>query len=257
MAAAGMPASMGGGGAIADELGTGTSGSRAGAAIGGSAGAAGTPATSGAGAGGSSGGGDAAGSAGASAPAEPEKYECTQIYGGSRDGLWFSIFEQQGRDAEWQSVFLAGSSGGYLEDWAEANNPNYARSPDSPCASQSSTPERVVFALAGWMEANQQEYYAHIASVVEQLKTRFPGVRRIELATAVRAPGNQTCHDDIRTTVPPAQDAAIAQVVAENPDLLTIGHKFEAESCAYFSGHNITSVGAAGFARQAIAYYAD
>jgi len=194
------------------------------------------------------------------APDEPvteplQEFTCTHLYGGSRDELWYDLFEPQVDGNQFQGVFLSGSNGGFIEGWARPDNPDFARPPVSPCSSLSSAPDRVVFTLAGWMEESQQEFYEHITSIVLQVMEQFPSVQRIELATAVRSFDNEICNNDIKTTILPETDAAIEQVVTDYPGLVFVGSKFESPDCSYFSGHNVTPEGAIGFAQQAVAYY--
>jgi hypothetical protein len=78
-----------------------------------------------------------------------------------------------------------------------------------------------------------------LTAVVKNLEAKYPGVKRIELGTFVRAPGNKPCPQAApkRSTIAQAEDDAIAMVAAANPDLVRVHPRFEAKTGSEFSGN--------------------
>jgi hypothetical protein len=95
--------------------------------------------------------------------------------------------------------------------------------------------------------------------VVKNIKDKFPGVKSIELATFVRAPGNKACpqRDAPRSTIHPSADEGIAKVVATDPVLLKASPKFEVTACSDFSGNppHFTAAGGKKVAAIIAAHY--
>ena len=84
-------------------------------------------------------------------------------------------------------------------------------------------------------------------------------MKRIELGTFVRAPGNMPCPQAPakRSTIAPAEDQAIAMVAAANPDLVRVHPKFEAKTCGEFSGNppHPSAAGGAAWAKMYAEHY--
>ena len=70
------------------------------------------------------------------------------------------------------------------------------------------------------------------------MKQKFVGVKRIELLSTLRSPGNRLCpnDNDPGTIVPEYVDQAIAAVAAESGGLVTVGPKIELQDCSWWAG---------------------
>ncbi|MES1209439.1 MAG: hypothetical protein ABUS79_26165 [Pseudomonadota bacterium] len=246
----------GGSGAAGGATGGGAGGAAggAGAPAGGSAGAGrgGAPGTGGvAGAAGKAGGrgGSGAGGGGGSGP-----FTCTEVIGlGLTNEWWSQGFLSAVDKTKFQ---LKWHHQGYVEAWADPNSPFWvnqgdSQAPDggapiqSPCAKDSLAPDRVMFVAVDFDLVTQSAWVTALDSVVATIKGKYStNLKRIELTTLVRCPGNMMCNSKANygpganvtvsredCYVPPYVDAAIAQVVAANPDLLAVGPEPQATMC--------------------------
>ena len=82
------------------------------------------------------------------------------------------------------------------------------------------------------------------------IRKKYPGVRRIDLLTMLRGPGNRSCGSEM-TVVEPYVDAAVSAVAERFPGLVFAGPKVTAESCDVFTkrGPHFTDAGMAAVAR--------
>ena len=231
---------------------TATGGATGGAASGGAAGPAGSggspgpEGSGGSGAGGAEPSADAGpsgtGGAGpAPAPtgaAEPESlYTCTHLIGINATEEWFSAgFETMVDNAKWQIVRV---HSGFVDLWAQPGAAVWNTGVNSPCAMNSKTPDRIIFIGLKFEWTDKKLWVDALTAVVKNLKDKFPGVKRIELGSFVRGPGNKPCSSRpaYRSTIHPSQDDAIAEVVATDPVLLRASPKFEVSACSDFSGN--------------------
>lgn len=176
------------------------------------------------------------GSASSGGSADTGTYECTLILGILTTGEWYTEggFETLVNDAKWELQYV---HSGHVELWADASDPIWNTTTTSPCASRASTPDRVLYVAANYDYALVTEWKPKLESVVANIKSKYPGAKRIELGTWVRAPGNVVCSgtDPARTTIGSAEDQAISEVAAENPGLVYVSPKFEAKTCSEFS----------------------
>jgi hypothetical protein len=182
-------------------------------------------------------------------------YVCTQIMGVSVTGDWFGAgFETGVDDKRFQAITR---SHAFIELWGDPKNDIWTVPVVSPCAERSTNPDRVVFTTVNWQFKTTEEWVTAMTKVVNVLKAKYSGLRRIELLTMLRAPGNKTCGNDM-SVVAPAVDEAVAKVVAANPTLVTPGPKLEAPSCAVFTkgGPHYTPLGMAAVAKVYAAHYA-
>jgi hypothetical protein len=102
-----------------------------------------------------------------------------------------------------------------------------------------------------------------LSKIVVNLQSKYPSVRRIELMTLTRAPGNVVCApggSSSETIIPAWTDVAIAATATMYPGLVVQAPKFEVPACADFMQGGLapqyTDAGAADVARLFGAYYA-
>ncbi|HXK20032.1 MAG TPA: hypothetical protein VNG33_19610 [Polyangiaceae bacterium] len=229
---AGAAVTTGGGGAAATG---GTAAGTAGTApAGGSAGTAGAGGAMGGG-GGSSGG--AGGSGGAATFPDPSTFVCNGMLGVSVNDDWFTAgFETVVPDAKWQ---LRWRSLAFVELWADPQNSIWSEPLVSACASGSTSPDRVLYTPVNWTYTTTDEWLPKLTAVIENIKTKYQGVKEIDLMTMLRAPGNMVCGDpSVAATkeqvTAPVLDQSITLVAAKYPGLVRVLPPFYAPSCDVF-----------------------
>jgi hypothetical protein len=192
---------------------------------------------------------------GAAAAPQPG-FVCTEIIGVSVTGDWFGAgFEKLVEDGRFQARTR---KHGFVEFWGNPKDPIWSEPIASPCAKSSAAPDRVVFTGVNWQYKTTDEWTAALTKAVQVIQGRYPAVRRIELLTMLRGPGNKSCGNDQETVVAPVVDEAVAKVVAAYPKLVVPAPRFEAPSCAVFTkgGPHFTPEGMAAVAKVYGAHYA-
>ena len=229
---AGATGGAGAGGA-AGSVGAGGRGGSAGG--GGSAGAAGNVgaggrggSTGGGGAGGVSGlggaggHGGAAGVSGGGGTGGQGAFVCSLLIGNSTTQQWFDggFLTYPGIDpTHWELYWVAHH---YLDSWANPADTGWTTPLDMghACASDSTTPDRVIF-IATFAPPYPAEatYQTDLTSIVNNIKAKYSTVKRIELMTLIRSPGNSdtACSSKANNeqSIPPAEDDGIAAVAAD------------------------------------------
>ncbi len=188
-----------------------------------------------------------------------QSFVCNQVMGLSVTGEWYAAgFETAVTDGRWQAITLTHA---YVDLWADPTNTVWTTPVVSPCTQNSNNPDRILFTGCNWDYTTVDQWTAALTAVVENLKVKYPNVKRIDLLTMLRAPGNQPCPDatNQETIVQPFIDAAIAKVVAAYPGLVTAAPKFEAPNCDVFilGGPHFTPDGQAAIAKVYGTYYAN
>jgi hypothetical protein len=194
--------------------------------------------------------------AGPAGPAEtPMSYACNLVLGIKQTGEWFTAgFESIVENARWEVVPV---HNGHIELWADPKNGIWAEKPQSPCAPATS-PDRVIFVGTNYDYTTVEEFLPKYVAVIENIKAKFAGVKRIELQTHVRAPGNVACPGalDFKTTIKPAQDQALEMAVAKYPGLVVASPKFEVSACADYGLYpHFKGTGAATVAKRIGEHY--
>jgi len=214
-------------------------GADGGPAAGGSAGASRSGAT-----GGASGSVDAGGSGGASGGADasaPTGFVCNQVTAMTLTREWYDAgFESFVTANRWQ---LKAREHGYITEWSNPNSDFWNEPIESPCAQGSTQPDHVVLTVLSWVPpccATQAEWQTQISGAISTLRAKYPGLRRIDLMTVIRGPGNHLCPAAPAAgetiVIPPELDGALAAAATQFPGLVFVAPKFEAPSCAAFSG---------------------
>jgi hypothetical protein len=173
---------------------------------------------------------------------------CNSVLGIDSTSEWFtSGFENQVPNARWQIIYF---HPGYVEDWADAGDPVWSQPITSACTTNSTNPDRVIFnAFSDPSDStynNATAYAAGLTKVVENLKSKYPGVKRIDLLAMTRAPNNMPCVASNRESIVETWvDTAMAMVAANYPGLVTVSPAFYAPSCDVFAsgGPHFTDAG--------------
>jgi hypothetical protein len=183
-----------------------------------------------------------------------EPFSCTQVMGVSVTGDWFGAGFEQGVDGDrWQAMTRTHA---FVDLWANPKDEIWSVPVASPCAKDAGSPDRVLFMAVNWEYKTAAEWTGALTRVVQGLRARYPRLRRIELLTMLRAPGNRSCGNTM-SVVAPFVDEAVARVAAANPALVRVGPRLEAPSCAVFvkGGPHFSDAGMKDVARVYAAAY--
>ncbi len=248
VAASGTPAQTGSSSGTPGDSGSSTTGSETSGEGSGASGASGSIGASGAGTGSTSG----AASSGGSAAVGP--FTCNLVLGLFTTSQWFNgtnpggatkDFIMDGVDAaKWESKTLKYS---YIEKWIPANSTNWNLTTNNPCATNSTTPDRVVF--VGFspgttsMDQTQAGWQTLLTEMIATIKMKYPSVKQIDMLTMGRAPNNMLCanNNDVWTVIPPYEDAAYAAVAAASTTFpIVVGPKYFVPDCNSYEFANDT-----------------
>ena len=192
--------------------------------------------------------------------AQASGFACTQVIGLVLTSEWYLAGFENGIDnARWQLKWAEHS---YVDEWAKPASPFWDTPIVSPCAQETTMPDRVVFVSLSWTIKAQSEFETALNAVVANIKTKYPSVRTIDLLSIVRGPANAACDPNPNATestqIPAGLDAAMAAVAARNPGFVSVGPKVEATACSDFTGvgPHLTSAGNMKMAQKYSAYYA-
>jgi hypothetical protein len=162
-------------------------------------------------------------------------FVCSWVLGIHTTAEWFMAgFENVVDPARWQ---VSGIEMAQF-DWAKPDSPLWNSPITSPCATNSKTPDRIVFTGVDGTSTTAAQFLPQYVSVVNIIKMRFPSVERIDLMTTARAPGDIECVNAQRPAssyIQPGQDEAIAMTVAMFPGFVFATPKWEVASCSDFT----------------------
>ncbi|HEX3698293.1 MAG TPA: hypothetical protein VH374_23175 [Polyangia bacterium] len=201
------------------------------------------------------GGGGAAPDAAGDTPAAGGPFACSEMIGLWVMSQWWDPFEKIVDAAAWQYIFV---HHGYLETWADPTSAYWATTTISPCAQKAGSPDRVIFLPFSLTLNTEEQWQTNLSKVVDAIKTKFPGVKRIEFISTIRSPNNQTCanDNDPNVVVPAYVDQAIQTVASTSGGLVTVGPKIEVANCSWWAGGtDLTGAGNTGIGQLYGAYY--
>jgi hypothetical protein len=186
---------------------------------------------------------------------------------------WFrgGFLEQPGIDAtKWELIWVAHH---YTDAWGKPGDAawNTALDKGHACAQNATAPDRVAFMATQWSHTTAAEWVKDLTGIVENIKTRWPGVKRIELMASTSAPGNMPCPaaggKNNETIVPAIGYEAIDSMPAKYPGLVVALPHFAVPACSDFIGNGTapqyapnatatTGLAVLDVARMFAAYYA-
>ena len=156
---------------------------------------------------------------------------------------WFEAGFQQNAgivDGRWQ---LKAREHGYITEWANPNSDFWnERSSRHVRTDHQPRPRRPDGAEPGAPCCVTQPQVGRADhGGLNNLKAKYSALKRIDLMTVIRGPGNMLCPTppatDETIVVPPELDAALAAAATKFPEpVLRLAPKFEAPNCAAFSG---------------------
>jgi hypothetical protein len=164
-------------------------------------------------------------------------YACTLMIGIQATEEWYNFgFETMVDNSKWELIWV---HSGFVELWANSNDPVWSTAITSPCAQNPTKPDRVIFLALNFLYTTAAEWNPVVSMAVDNIKAKYPSAKRIELMSFIRAPGNSACSQAPapRSTITPAQDDAMAISAAANPGLVFVAPKFEAKTCSEFSSN--------------------
>ena len=190
-------------------------------------------------------------------PPDNHDYTCTLVIGIQATGQWYNAgFEKLVDGNKWEVIAVHSAK---VESWADPNNGLWANNPSSPCTMNAKNPDRILFTGLNWVYDKVEQWVPPLTASVKNLQAKYPGVKRIELRTFVRAPMNQPCPggSDYKSFIKPAQDEANEIVARMFPGLVFVAPRLEVRTCADFGGRapHFSSAGAQAVAKiVAVAY---
>jgi len=202
--------------------------------------------------GGSANGGASVSDAGQPVPLD---FACSEMVGLWVMSQWWGAFEKGVDNARWQYIFV---HHGYLEMWADPASPYWKTAVISPCAMHPEGPDRVIFLPFSLSLNTLEQWQSNLTQVVSAIQTNFPSVKRIELISTIRSPGNQPCANDQdpNVVVPPYVDQAIQNVADGSGGLVTVGPRIAVANCNWWvGGTDLTGEGNTGVGQLYAEYY--
>ena len=161
-------------------------------------------------------------------------FTCSWVLGIHTTYEWYSAgFEKIVDDARWQ---VSGIESAQFS-WAMPNAGVWNSPITSPCTMNSKTPDRIVFCGVDSASTTVEEFLPQYVSVINIIKMRFPSVKRVDLMTLARAPGDVECKGANRSNsswIKPAQDQAIDMTVSMFPGFVFPTPKLEVKACSDF-----------------------
>jgi hypothetical protein len=184
--------------------------------------------------------------AGPDGPTAIGPFTCNEMIGLWVMSQWYGSFEKGVDNAAWQYTFV---HHGYLEMWADPASAYWKTGINSKCTAGSATPDRVIFLPFSLSLKTLDEWQTNLAKVVDNIKTKFVGVKRIEIISTIRSPDNQLCANDKDpgTVVPDYVDQAIQATAAQSGGLVVVGPKIAVKDCSWWAGGtDLTGAGNTG-----------
>jgi hypothetical protein len=190
-------------------------------------------------------------------PPPPGDYGCTMVIGIAATGQWFNAgFEKLVPNDKWEVVAVHSAK---IENWANPNDKLWAAKPSSACAQNGGNPDRIIFVGLNWVYDTLEQWVPPLIATVKNFKAKYSNLKRLELATFVRAPMNKPCPASMpfKSWIKPAQDQANEMVAAMFPDWVVVAPKFEVKTCGDFGGNppHFTSGAATATAKMIADYY--
>jgi hypothetical protein len=162
-------------------------------------------------------------------------YVCSLILGIATTNEWFGGFEKVVDDARWELKF---QDSAHIEKWADPAHAVWSLPTTSACARNADAPDRIVFMGVNYDYATVDLFLPKYVAVLNNIKTKYPTVKRVDVMTYTRGPGNVECVGADRSNdsyIKPAQDEAIAMFAATYPGFVFPAPKWEVASCADFT----------------------
>ncbi|HEY2899557.1 MAG TPA: hypothetical protein VGL59_03195 [Polyangia bacterium] len=189
-------------------------------------------------------------------PPVAEDFTCTLILGTGQSLQWFNGgFETAVGSAKWE---IKSTDNTYTEAWAMPTSAFWNVQVGSPCTTAATMPDRVLFIVYSKTITAEADWETQINKVMANIKTKFPSVKKIDLLTMVRGPGDKMCGTAVATFVNPIQDQAMKAVADASAGMIAVGPQLFAPTCGAFAttdNTNLTGAGASAVAQMLAAAY--
>ena len=122
-------------------------------------------------------------------------------------------------------------------NWAQAGYGGWTAAPMNPCKVNSKTPDRIVFCGVDTGSTTVQAYLAEYTAAMNNIKTKFPSVKRVDIMTTAVGPGDMECLGANRSGssfIRPVQNQAITQTVTMFHGFAFECPRWEVASCKDF-----------------------
>jgi len=201
---------------------------------------------------------------GARAGAGPASFVCNQVTAMTLTREWYQAGFEESPGIVGDRWQLKARQSGYITEWANPNSDFWNEPAQSPCANGSASPDHVVLTVLSWTPpccTTQAQWEDQISKAVTNMKAKYAGLKRVDLMTVVRGPGNKSCPLPAAAgetvSMPAELDAAFLGVAAKFPNLVFAGPKVEAPSCEAFQrgGPHLNAAGNAAVAKTIAAYF--
>ena len=201
----------------------------------------------------------------------PGPFTCTMVLGLFTTSQWFNgtnpggatktFLQQDGIDpTKWEAKLQKYS---YVEKWANPMDGVWKINTATPCATNATSPDRVLFVgFSPDTKHDQPTIQALLAKVIANIQMTYPSAKEIDLLTMGRAPGNMMCpnNSDPSTVVGPYFDDALQALADASNGLIKVGPKYYVPDCdnsyIFANDTDYTTTAANAIAIQNAAYYA-
>jgi hypothetical protein len=189
-------------------------------------------------------------------------FTTSQWFNGTEPGGATKTFLQQpGIDAtKWEAKLQKYS---YVDKWADPANALWSLKTANPCATNTTTPDRVLFVIfSPDTKQDQPTIQGLIEKVMTNIQTKYPSAKEIDILTMGRAPGNMMCpnNNDRDTVIGAYEDAALQAVADGSNGLIKVGPKYYVPDCnnsyIFANDTDYTTTAANAIAIQNAMYYA-
>jgi hypothetical protein len=166
------------------------------------------------------------GSTGTDAGATADSFACTLFVGNSTTQQFFDggFLDYPGIDAsKWELLWKADH---YIDLWANPMDDAWNTPLDQghACAASGTSgtmPDRVIFVVTRWPPEPESYYTTNLTSIVKIIQGKYPTVKRIDVMTLIRAPGNKGCDGtESEQTIPLAEDQGVSATAGAFPGLV-------------------------------------
>jgi hypothetical protein len=166
-------------------------------------------------------------------------FTCNLLVGPSPMMQWFEggFLMHAGIDpTRWELISVAHH---YTDAWARPGDSAWNMGFDKghACAQGAMTPDRVIFQATQWSHTTAEQWEADFMGIVQNIKTKWPSVKRIELMASTSAPSNKPCPaangKNNETIVPEIGYQAIDAMPAKFPGLVFALPHFEVQCSDY------------------------
>ena len=127
-----------------------------------------------------------------------------------------------------------------IEEWANPQSTFWDAPVESACASDTASPDRVVFMIFSWTVTTQSDWRTKITQTVNNFRSKYSDLKRLDFMNLITGPNNMLCPTPPAAgeTIVVSQElaAAMVEVAAAFPGFVYLSPKWAARSCSDFQG---------------------